>query len=114
MAGTKAGGLKASATNKAKYGEDFYKRQGAKGGRLGHTGGFASNPTLAKLAGAMGGRRSKRGSAVQYEAYKDGKLVSRGDAQKIAVVCDCSTATVLRYAREGGDFYGFTIKRVSE
>ena len=41
MAGTKAGGLKAAATNKAKYGKEFYARIGAKGGRLGHTGGFA-------------------------------------------------------------------------
>ena len=48
MAGTKAGGLKAAQTNKAKYGKEFYARIGQKGGRLGHTGGFAANPTLAK------------------------------------------------------------------
>ena len=63
MAGTKAGGLKAAQTNKAKYGKEFYARIGAKGGRLGHTGGFAANPTLARLAGAKGGRLSKRGPA---------------------------------------------------
>ena len=60
MAGTKAGGLKAAATNKAKYGDDFYNVQGAIGGRNGNTGGFAANPTLARIAGAKGGRRSRR------------------------------------------------------
>lgn len=58
MAGTKAGGRKASLTNKAKYGEDFYER-------IGHTGGFASNPELARIAGAKGGRLSKRGKALR-------------------------------------------------
>ena len=32
MAGTRAGGLKAAATNKAKYGKKFYSRIGRKGG----------------------------------------------------------------------------------
>ena len=63
MAGTKAGGQKAAATNKYKYGKDFYAEIGRKGGRNGHTGGFAANPELAKIAGAKGGRISKRGKA---------------------------------------------------
>lgn len=63
MAGTKAGGLKAAATNIEKYGREFYAKIGAKGGRNGHTGGFASNPELARLAGAKGGRKSRRGPA---------------------------------------------------
>lgn len=61
MSGTKAGGMKAAATNKAKYGKEFYATIGRKGGQNGHTGGFASNPELARIAGAIGGRRSKRG-----------------------------------------------------
>lgn len=65
MAGTKEGGRKASITNKLKYGEDFYANIGRKGGRNGHTGGFASNPELAKIAGAIGGRKSKRGKALR-------------------------------------------------
>lgn len=60
MAGTKAGGKKAAATNLERHGKDFYREIGAKGGRNGHTGGFASNPELAKIAGAKGGRISKR------------------------------------------------------
>lgn len=60
MAGTKKGGEKAAATNKAKYGSDFYAKIGSKGGKLGHTGGFAANPELARIAGAKGGRISRR------------------------------------------------------
>ncbi len=63
MAGTKTGGQKAATTNKSKYGKDFYAEIGRKGGRNGHTGGFAANPELAKIAGAKGGRISKRGKA---------------------------------------------------
>jgi len=60
MAGTKAGGKAAAATNKAKYGKDFYAQIGAKGRRRGTTGGFYANRELARLAGAKGGRISRR------------------------------------------------------
>ena len=63
MAGTKAGGAKAAATNKSKYGTDFYSRIGKKGGEAGKTGGFAANRELAKRAGRIGGLKSKRGKA---------------------------------------------------
>lgn len=66
MAGTKEGGRKAAATNKAKYGLNFYADIGRKGGRNGHTGGFAANPELAREAGAKGGRISKRGKAKKH------------------------------------------------
>lgn len=57
--------MKAAATNKKKYGSDFYAEIGRKGGRNGHTGGFAANPELARIAGAKGGRKSKRGPAAK-------------------------------------------------
>lgn len=69
MAGTKSGGLSAAKTNKAKYGKDFYKRIGAKGGRIGRTGGFASlkvgtdgldGRERARLVGAKGGKISRK------------------------------------------------------
>lgn len=60
MVGTKIGGLKAAKMNKKLYGNDFYVKIGAKGGHNGHTGGFASNPALAIVAGAKGGRMSSR------------------------------------------------------
>ncbi len=61
MAGTKLGGQLAAATNKAKYGRDFYARIGALGGKLGRTGGFFANRELAREAGRKGGKISKRG-----------------------------------------------------
>lgn len=67
MVGTKAGAAKAVKTCMAKHGKDFYKLIGAKGGRNGHTGGFAANRELARIAGAKGGRISKRGKAKKYE-----------------------------------------------
>ena len=60
MAGTKAGGQAAAATNKSKYGPDFYARIGAAGGKKGRTGGFFANRDLAREAGAKGGRISRR------------------------------------------------------
>ncbi|HSX33869.1 MAG TPA: hypothetical protein VLF91_06055 [Candidatus Saccharimonadales bacterium] len=60
MAGTKKGGQLAAATNKAKYGPDFYAKIGAKGGKKGHTGGFFANRELARQAGQKGGRISRR------------------------------------------------------
>lgn len=63
MAGTKAGGRAAAATNMAKYGSDFYRKIGAKGGALGKTGGFYANRELAREAGSKGGRMSRRVSS---------------------------------------------------
>jgi general stress protein YciG len=63
MAGTKAGGKKAAATNKKKYGKDFYFRIGTLGGKVGRTGGFYADRDLARRAGEKGGRNSRRGAA---------------------------------------------------
>jgi general stress protein YciG len=63
MAGTKAGGKLAAQKNLARD-PLFYAKIGAKGGRNGHTGGFAANPELARIAGAKGGRISRRRKAT--------------------------------------------------
>jgi hypothetical protein len=63
MAGTAKGGRLAAEKNKKKYGSDFYARIGAKGGRNGHTGGFAAGQEGRKRAsywGAIGGSISRR------------------------------------------------------
>lgn len=60
MAGTKEGGKLAAKKNIEKYGVDFYAKIGAKGGKLGRTGGFFANRELARVAGAKGGRVSRR------------------------------------------------------
>lgn len=67
MSGTKLGGLKAAQTNYQRHGKDFYKNIGRIGGSNGHTGGFAANPELASIVGAIGGRISKRGPAKPKE-----------------------------------------------
>lgn len=78
MAGTKAGGQKAAKTNKEKHGEDFYRIIGSKGGQTkpSKPRGFAANPELAKIAGAIGGRNSTRegiknghGKKIQSKEY---------------------------------------------
>lgn len=61
MAGTKEGGARAAATNKAKYGDNFYQQIGALGGKLSRTGGFYANREIARSAGAIGGKISRRG-----------------------------------------------------
>lgn len=68
MTGTRLGGLKAAQTNRRLHGEDFYGRIGRLGGKNGHTGGFAANPMLARVAGAKGGRISKRGPAKKKKS----------------------------------------------
>lgn len=60
MAATREGGIKAAATNKERYGEDFFKKIGAEGGRKSRNGGFAANRELAREAGRKGGMASRR------------------------------------------------------
>lgn len=76
MAGTKAGGQAAAATNRSKYGTDFYAKIGAQGGKKGRTGGFGSDKVgedgltgkqRAALAGARGGRISRRSKRAMVE-----------------------------------------------
>lgn len=67
MAGTVAGGKKAAAKNLQRD-PDFYAKIGRRGGQHGHTGGFAANPELARIAGARGGKISRRRSTKKVEA----------------------------------------------
>lgn len=70
MAGTKLGGQRAAATNKQKYGLDFYRRIGVEGGsRKGAPKGFASSivgpdgmtgKQRASVVGVIGGQTSRR------------------------------------------------------
>lgn len=63
MAGTREGGIKAAAKNKASD-PDFYAKIGRKGGSKGRTGGFAylaiHDPETHRIASARGGRKSRR------------------------------------------------------
>lgn len=81
MAGTRSGGQAAAATNKAKYGEDFYAMIGSKGGRRTYESGklalvsFANDdrtllqklrraPKRAVVAGRKGGKTSRRPKVI--------------------------------------------------
>ena len=72
MSGTKAGGKKAAATIRARHGENYSSEIGRVGGKNGNSGGFASDKVgadgltgaqRARIAGAKGGRISKRGKS---------------------------------------------------
>ncbi|MEX0934626.1 MAG: hypothetical protein WDZ42_02380 [Candidatus Saccharimonadales bacterium] len=63
MSGTKRGGLRAAQVNKERHGPHFYQEIGRLGGKKSRGGGFAANRELARIAGAKGGRKSRRGKA---------------------------------------------------
>jgi general stress protein YciG len=68
MAGTRNGGRKAAATNKQRYGMNFYESIGRLGGKISRGGGFAKDPQLARVAGAKGGRASRRTKSADQTA----------------------------------------------
>ena len=72
MAGTLEGARKARDTNIRKYGKDFYREMGRKGGKIGRTGGWASEEIgpdgltgreRAAVMGKKGGQISRRGKS---------------------------------------------------
>jgi hypothetical protein len=64
------GAKKTAATNKAKYGADYYAKIGVLGGKKKNPNkGFGSNKELARKAGAKGGAISKRGKSIEYELH---------------------------------------------
>lgn len=85
MPGNKIGGLKAAATNRRKYGDDFYKNIGKKGGANGHTGGFAANIEIARLAGMKGGKISRRKSKFDKELRASLPVIKKFLAEKESV-----------------------------
>jgi len=84
MPGTVKGGKQAADTNKKKYGKDFYARIGAMGGKKGTTGGFAANRELARIAGAKGGRISRRRKAAEVTEVAQQSEVTQNDVQLAA------------------------------
>lgn len=54
----RADGIKAAKTMRAKYGKNYFRRIGKKGGSRTNTKpkGFEANRSLARIAGARGGR----------------------------------------------------------
>jgi hypothetical protein len=68
MAGTKIGGQRAAQTNKDRYGLDYFKKIGSKGGTKTHQSGklalvnFSARREDARIYGAIGGKISRRSS----------------------------------------------------
>jgi len=62
MAGTHSGGRKAAEANKKNHGSDFYAKIGSKGGskQRPESRMFFKNRELARIAGAKGGRKSRK------------------------------------------------------
>lgn len=60
MSGTHEGGVKAMQTNKDRYGDNFPKQIGRKGGKISRNGGFQVGSILAREAGRYGGTKSRR------------------------------------------------------
>lgn len=103
MSGTPAGGEKAREANYKRYGKDFYRNIGRIGGAHGSSGGFAANPELARRAGVIGGRKSKRGGGSIT------KTKIEPNAQKIEDLY-YSGYTLPQIAKEIGVPYGSLLK----
>lgn len=79
MPGTKEGGIRAARTNRERHGKDFYAKIGAKGGKLGTTGGFAANRELAREAGRKGGMISRRRKVVNNDQAVINNTAAKSD-----------------------------------
>lgn len=108
MAGTQLGGRKAAKTNLEKYGKSFYAINGAKGGKNGHGGGFASNPELARLAGSKGGKKSRRSGGMQkkldeiFKPFIKSELENGSSLHYIAQRIGVSDSTIKRFCYDNG------------
>lgn len=72
MAGTKDGGAKCYNTIITRYGDNYYKAMGRKGGLVcGTKKGFAANIELARQAGRKGGKISRRGKSHETRQDRD-------------------------------------------
>jgi|DEB19_MinimDraft_3_1074340.scaffolds.fasta_scaffold168364_1 hypothetical protein len=104
MAGTQIGGLRARDTNLKKYGKDFYRKAGSKGGKVSRGGGFAygeQGKKLAQIAGSLGGKKSRRGASKLYEC--NGEMLSILD---ISVALGITRGAVRARIAKYGNVYG--------
>ena len=84
MAGTKEGGLHTKETVLAKYGEDYYKKMGSKGGSVtGIAKGFALfNKEKLLEVSRRGGKNGKRGKSDNYKILdeNEAEIMSKLDS----------------------------------
>jgi uncharacterized protein len=90
MAGSIEGGKKAAATNKDKFGKDYYKKVGALGGKAKVPKGFAISGKAIE-AGRKGGTISRRKPTVKkVNAPKDSKVTTEMGEKYEEVITDIS------------------------
>ena len=79
MSGTLEGGRKARDKNYEQFGKDFYRNIGRKGGSAptNKPKGFATNPELARIAGAKGGSKSRRTGIKNGEGKTSNRDIER-------------------------------------
>lgn len=66
----KTGGSKVRQTIEERYGKDYWRKIGSKGGKATGMKGFALNPELARIAGKKGGTKSTRAGIKNGEGKK--------------------------------------------
>ena len=104
MAGTKAGAKKAAETNMRRYGNDFYRVIGKKGGENGNTGGFQADPERARLCGRIGGSMSRRyANTLATVKYKVMSPMPR--EIKISRLTDEADGYMAKTYANGRDYY---------
>ena len=67
---TKSGGSKVRQTIEERYGKDYWRKIGSKGGKATGMKGFALNPELARIASKKGGTKSTRAGIKNGEGKK--------------------------------------------
>jgi general stress protein YciG len=83
--GTSAGGKRAAATNKERYGEDMYARIGKIGGQISRGGGFQYGSELTVDAGRRGGKANRRTDKPKVEVLHRDFLMPRSMDAKLAI-----------------------------
>lgn len=66
----KDSGSKVRKTIEERYGKDYWRKIGSKGGKATGMKGFALNPELARMAGKKGGKKSTRAGIKNGEGEK--------------------------------------------
>lgn len=66
----KDSGSKVRKTIEERYGKDYWRKIGSKGGKATGMKGFALNPELARMAGKKGGKISTRAGIKNGEGKK--------------------------------------------
>lgn len=115
MTGTPQGGRHAAATNKARYGENYYRNIGQLGGRNSRNCGFAKNREMAREAGRKGGLNSHRTPGNHlYQLWIDGVKLFDGTLKEAIAFSGYSKSALFNAARDGRPIGPYTPIRYSK